>query len=620
MAVLLLTVVSTAAFPVKAQPKEKKPSVLFVGKPAGNQRYEADRTGAFEKLLRGYFDDVKVVSSNEYTPDMSDSYDVTIFDDAPGALGEVEGDALYPPYLPKDFDRAAIMIGRIAPQMAEGLHLKFNFLCECLDAHAVDVKTAHPIFNYPYPVEIVYENRETPSNFRLFATGSDLGDKTPMWRVQTAGFETDKGFPAGMVSSHAAFDSPDAEVISGGRSHKDYGAVAIARHANYFMWGFSASPDYMTDEAKKAFINAVYYIRKFNGRPPVFFAGDFSRTRNGIRNAVYNTTVKRYLVEVEDVEKTSAKMKESLKKLEDRIAAGEALTQMNKDLMEIYREGIQPAPNREEFLKQCFGKLDPALGLGLDTLAIRAYYEENLPYYFDKDGKLVVDEQAKSLGIANNDPAILDACIRILEKGGDKQLASDVLHRYTNEDFSKAKEWRKWFEQNKGRFYFSEYHGYKFIVDTYSRPEDQAHANPERRVADQLFPKEPTFRDPVSFAGDVVKDAQGNLTAVVLKIRILEGWHIYAHVSDSDPFIPTELSLMLPAGVELSGNWITPKQHIIPGGDIETTVYDGTVTFIQKLEGSPAKEGGSIAAKVYYQCCDVNQCKMPTEKDIIINL
>ena len=73
-----------------------------------------------------------------------------------------------------------------------------------------------------------------------------------------------------MVSRPGGFeDSPEAEIISGGVSAKTWDAVAIGRHGNFLHWGFAASPDDMTEEARDVFANAVVYIAGFAGQTPV---------------------------------------------------------------------------------------------------------------------------------------------------------------------------------------------------------------------------------------------------------------------------------------------------------------------------------------------------------------
>ena len=45
--------------------------------------------------------------------------------------------------------------------------------------------------------------------------------------------------------------------------------VALGRHGNYFLWGFAAPPSEMTPEGRNCFLNAVHYIKQFDGQKPV---------------------------------------------------------------------------------------------------------------------------------------------------------------------------------------------------------------------------------------------------------------------------------------------------------------------------------------------------------------
>jgi hypothetical protein len=125
----------------------------------------------------------------------------------------------------------------------------------------------HEVFQKPHKVEITYEDIPTPQNYRHWPGGDKLGMTMKVWKVQVKKFpEIDPG----LVSDPYGFtDSPDAEVISGGRNSKMAEAVALGRHGNFFLWGFSAQPSDMTPEMRKCFVNAVHYIKKFAGHKPV---------------------------------------------------------------------------------------------------------------------------------------------------------------------------------------------------------------------------------------------------------------------------------------------------------------------------------------------------------------
>ncbi len=93
------------------------------------------------------------------------------------------------------------------------------------------------------------------------------GETLKVWKVQ------DRAFPAidpGLIYDPDGFeDSPDTERIASGLNSKNPRAIALARQGSFFLWGFSASPTDMTPEARKLFLNAVAYIRKFDGQTPL---------------------------------------------------------------------------------------------------------------------------------------------------------------------------------------------------------------------------------------------------------------------------------------------------------------------------------------------------------------
>jgi hypothetical protein len=87
------------------------------------------------------------------------------------------------------------------------------------------------------------------------------------------------GCDVGMVSDgHGFEDSPDCERISGGVNSKGPMAVAIGRQANLLQWGFYGAPDRMTGSAKRAFLNAIVYMRRFDGHVPLVRKTSVGRT------------------------------------------------------------------------------------------------------------------------------------------------------------------------------------------------------------------------------------------------------------------------------------------------------------------------------------------------------
>ena len=103
--------------------------------------------------------------------DLSDDYDVTIFDGVIRELApfKVERDAqgkvisLTPEsYLTEDFDRPAILLAEMGENLGRFLGLKTDWYCLCLDADAHHFRAGHPIFHGPFPVEMTVRMQPTP--------------------------------------------------------------------------------------------------------------------------------------------------------------------------------------------------------------------------------------------------------------------------------------------------------------------------------------------------------------------------------------------------------------------------------------------------------------------------
>ncbi len=107
----------------------------------------------------------------------------------------------------------------------------------------------------------------TPEDFPYLTLDKKLGPTMTVWKLQTKDYpEIDPG----LVSSLYGFrDSPDAEVFAQGIAGKGPDTVPLARQASFFLWGFSAPPKDMTPAGKRLFVNAVCYIRGFDGQRPL---------------------------------------------------------------------------------------------------------------------------------------------------------------------------------------------------------------------------------------------------------------------------------------------------------------------------------------------------------------
>ena len=370
-----------------------------------------ERSNDFSRFLKKRFTHVSAINGKDYTPEMSKSYDVTIFDGKP--KDSSSDDALKTSLLPFDFDCAAILIAEMSEVIGNSIGSKNDWFCLCLDNYALGWKKDHPIFNGPFKVNIVPEIRPIPktANEYSYIYGYTLPLETEMWKVhESTGYEN--GQRIGMVSRPWGYtDSPDTEIISGGQCAKSIDAIAIGRHGNLFHWGFAAKPSDMTDAAQATFANAIVYMKDFNGQHPI------ARKLNENIATRDNVTAAKYYASREcwkEMEKTNMRfylsMDSLVKSVKAKMDAGKEITPMEAMTLQMPLQKPQPIPfskylkDREPELYKIFGD---------DETEYARYYDKNRPYFIpDKDGyRLEIDQEARALGIANNDIRILDKAI-----------------------------------------------------------------------------------------------------------------------------------------------------------------------------------------------------------------
>jgi len=437
------------------------------------------RMPAFEKLLNEYFTEVKTIDCRDWKPSDSGPYDVTIFDFKTTPLQEAKtekgtnGETKYiaAEYLPKNFSKPVVFISSTADEMGRSIGLKLDWLCLCLDADAHHVNTNHPIFNGPLEkVSPTLVMKKTPDGIYHYSTGASVPKEIPMWRVQKDGYLENSEIRIGLVSRGNRFaDSPDAEVISSGVCTKDVAAVALGRHGNFFLWGFSASPADMTEEARKVFVNAVAYIQHFDGRVPIARKyNDRMATTDDVREIVANASRKRYEEYVNEIETFNEQNVKEKKRIDDKKAGGLQLTSSEEASLQYlgHQEKIQ---SWEEFLKQIMGKF--AERFGTDAAAFQKYMTDNFGYLYCDPNKFFeysIDEDVQRIGISNHDVKLLVKCIDMLKRNDQPDLALRVLKKYTAQNFTTAQQWNNWFSKNKNKLFFTETDGYKFMVNTYN--------------------------------------------------------------------------------------------------------------------------------------------------------
>ncbi|PKQ63939.1 hypothetical protein BZG02_07970 [Labilibaculum filiforme] len=637
-----------------AQAQEKQDvSVLYVGyspdkeMPANTptswtsgERFAKEyktRMPAFIDYLNQYFAKVESVDCRDYTADLSKKFDVTIFDERVKSIKDriyerdpKTGATLkYEPavYLPADFNSPSVFIGHPAADMGNPLGSKLDWYCLCLDRHAHHTKFDHAIFKGPFKVNPTIKDRPTPAPILKSWDGLDMPAEIPMWEVNTEGYHDGNGYRIGMVARGWGFtDSPDAEVISSGECDKQKTAVAIGRHGNHFLWGFAGSPDYMTDEAKQVFANAIVYTYKHKNDQ--FIAKKYNQriaTRVYIDELAFYTTKKSYDGTVKFYQEMNKKTAKAQKELKEKQAKGEELSENEKMTLSM---PTQELPTREEYLKKQIGRNSWSSITGLDTLKVRTFLKENKPYFFSQpDGMydLRVDEDAKSLGVANTDIKILDVAISLLETGKDAEKANRLLWRYTIEDFATATEWRTWYNKYKSKMFFTEAGGYVWLINDANanpdtRPRKDKKVEDKKEAVATIELDEPTHEEPVSAGAILVDGENEGEKLVVIQTKIMEGYHIYAYVPKGEAYIKTEQGIELPANVELVGKWKKTAPAPYPGKP-GILIYKNDDSFQQAIKiGADVEKGTTITCWLYYQCCDASICFPPKKKEFILEI
>ncbi|MDH3746240.1 MAG: hypothetical protein OES47_14160, partial [Acidobacteriota bacterium] len=269
---------------------------------------------------------------------------------------------------------------------------------------------------------------------------------------------------------------------------------------------------------------------------------------------------------------------------------------------------------RERNLEYQFGEAVPAVVRG-SKADRQNWYRENAPYlywnganvgneydgkvYYRLNGKFEVDEDARALRIANNDPALLRRAIEDLRKNTDPesaQRAQRLLTRYTGEQHESASAWRSWLEDNEDQLFASDWNGYRF--QPARGPGDADAESPARFAATaQALDKLSTLKRPaVDVALSVVAD--GEVARARLDFELEPGFWIYAPGSGAQ----FEFGVRAPAGF----GYQVATDPLVPQVGEQGRLY-GAFRIEVPLEGS----GDVATLLVDFQACDEKLCHLP---------
>jgi len=491
----------------------------------------------------------------------------------------------------------------------------------------------HEIFHSPNKVELTYSNLPTPSSYRLYPEGADLPDTLPMWRVQTEGYKDENGMLVGTVSYNLS-DAPDGEFISGGSNAKGPNSMAIGRQGSYLHWGFAASPTYMTDESKLVFINAIHYIHKHSGQR-AFSKKKAVMRRDSIDSMLFKLSDSGNAAWSAMMEERAIEYRKTKKEILEKQKNGEELTKLE----EAQLKWEEPSWKRTDALERLPETLRDKFGDDIDAYV--EFFKTNRPWFYAEEGgwfePLILDEDAKKIGIPNNEMRLLDTCIERLESDADDELAARLLRRYTTQSFDSAAEWKQWLTERREYLFFSEYAGFKYVLDVnraiadgkldwIPKPTPKAKSKtPEETAAaaiDNLSVDEPNGREPVKFKCALVPIESEDSTKdekrfrVIVKFRILDGWHLYAKVPEGEPYIQTTMALEPVDGLKEMGEWyysvpkpsMTNRKLMIWKNECVCSV-DVSVTDESLLKKK-------LNLEIRHQACNETSCQRPMTKTI----
>lgn len=133
---------------------------------------------------------------------------------------------------------------------------------------------------------------------------------------------------------------------------------------------------------------------------------------------------------------------------------------------------------------------------------------------------------------------------------------------------------------------------------------------------------DPTEKEPVSWGAALDRNslAAGDTALLVIRAKILDGWHIYAAEGETGVGTQTKLNLTLPDGIEM-GEWSLPIAKVK-----ESTLGDrishhkklATFSIPVTVSSDATAQEASIVCDVDFQSCTDRGCLAPTSKQLTI--
>ena len=368
----------------------------------------------------------------------------------------------------------------------------------------------------------------------------------------------------------------------------------------------------MTEQAKLVFINAIHYISHFAGQPAYVENGSMI-TRDTVRNLMYTLTDEGWGKQQAYSQAMQADRETFVAELRARKEAGGTLSDLEKRIIDM---PPMPTLQRNDLLGHTVPD-DVRNRFGTDWRAYIQYYEENLPYLYPGKAAsgirlLIADEDARALGLANDDIRLLERCIDMLEKDSMDDAAWRMLYRYTNKRFTSVEDWSSWLRAKRDTMFFTEMGGFKFMAG----PDDALGLGEESPVSVSV--EDPTATNPVTCAATLSVTSPGFATLGV-KLSILPGWYVYAQVPEGQPFEQTSFDIeseqLYPTDIMLIPY---PNKQIQQ--DPFLVGYEGEVMFTQDFFVLGELDDAEVKVVIHFQACNVDLCTQPETREILLSL
>ena len=156
-----------------------------------------------------------------------------------------------------------------------------------------------------------------------------------------------------------------------------------------------------------------------------------------------------------------------------------------------------------------------------------------------------------------------------------------------------------------------------FIQPVFSQEVKDDLRKKAREAAKGLTVLVPHSHSPVSVNAKSVWSEDKKQLAVILKVEVLDEWHIYAYVPPDQPYIQSELRLLPPEQLVALDKWETPIPYPYADGIF---IYKGSLVFIRYFSVTKPVENLTVEVGLYFQTCNFSECLPPELEMIKISL